>query len=47
MTRRTIALVAWLLTVAMSVAWVWVIAQGEFMASMLAMAPAEQSRITM
>jgi hypothetical protein len=42
MTRRTLALLAWLLTVSMTVAWAWVIAEGEFMDSMMATVPADQ-----
>jgi hypothetical protein len=41
-TRRAIALLAWLLTVSITVAWVWVIVEGEFMNSMMAAVPAEQ-----
>jgi hypothetical protein len=41
-TRRVVALLVWLLTVSMSVAWVWVIAEGEFMDSMMASLPADQ-----
>ena len=47
MTRRTIAVLAWLLTVAMTVIWIWVIADGSFMASVLASVPVEvQSSLT-
>jgi len=42
MTRRIVAVVAWLLAVSMTAAWVWVIAEGEFMNSMMEAAPAEQ-----
>ena len=42
MTRRMVAMLAWLLTVSMTAAWVWVIALGEFMNSMLEAVPAEQ-----
>lgn len=41
-TRRIVALVAWLLAVSMTAAWAWVIAQGEFMKSAMEMVPAEQ-----
>src|SRR4026208_743312 len=37
--RRAVALVVWLLTVSMTVAWVWVIALGDFMEAMLSAAP--------
>lgn len=42
MTRRIVAVVAWLLAVSMTVAWVWVIAEGEFMDSMMGSVPAEE-----
>jgi hypothetical protein len=42
MTRRTVAVLAWLLAVAMTAAWAWVIAQGDFMAAMMSAVPAEQ-----
>ena len=42
MTRRIVAVVAWLLAVSMTAAWVWVIAEGEFMRSALEAVPAEQ-----
>ncbi len=42
MTRRIVAVVAWLLTVSMTAAWAWVIAEGEFMDSMMEAVPAEQ-----
>jgi len=42
MTRRTVAVLAWLLTVAMTVAWAWVLVQGDYMDSMMAAVPAEQ-----
>jgi hypothetical protein len=42
MTRRIVAVVAWLLAVSMTAAWAWVIAQGDFMNSMMASLPAEQ-----
>lgn len=42
MIRRSVAVLAWLLTLAMTVAWVWVIAEGEFMDSKMASVPAEQ-----
>ena len=42
MTRHAIAVLAWLLTVSMTGMWVWVIAQGDFMDSMLTTVPAEQ-----
>jgi hypothetical protein len=42
MIRHTVAVVAWLLAVSMTAAWVWVIAEGEFMNSMLEAVPAEQ-----
>ena len=40
--RRSIAALLWILTVTMTAAWAWVIAQGEFMDSMMAAVPAEQ-----
>lgn len=40
--RRAVALVVWLLTVSMTVAWVWVIALGDFMEAMLSAVPAEE-----
>jgi hypothetical protein len=43
--RRAAAVVVWLFTVSMTAAWVWVIAEGEFMNSMMEAVPAEQSRI--
>ena len=46
MTRRIVGVAAWLVTVSMTAAWVWVIAEGEFMNSMMEAVPAEQSRIT-
>jgi hypothetical protein len=42
MTRRVVALLAWLMTVLMTVTWVWVIAEGEFVDSAMASVPAEQ-----
>ena len=42
MTRRAVAMLAWLLTVVMTAAWVWVIAEGEFMNSMMEAVPAER-----
>jgi hypothetical protein len=45
MTRRVVALFAWLLAVSMTVAWTWVIAEGEFMDSMMASVPAEQQLV--
>jgi hypothetical protein len=42
MTRRGVAVLAWLLALVMSAAWVWVIVEGEFMHSMMASVPAEQ-----
>ena len=42
MTRRAAALVVWLLTVSMTVAWVWVIALGDFMEAMMSAVPAQQ-----
>ena len=42
MTRRVVALLAWLLTVSMTAAWAWAIVEGEFMHSMMASMPAEQ-----
>jgi hypothetical protein len=42
MSRRVVAVLAWLLTVSMTVAWAWVIAEGEFMDSMMRSLPAEQ-----
>lgn len=42
MTRRIVAVVAWLLAVSMTAAWAWVIAEGEFMDSMMEAVPAEQ-----
>ena len=42
MTRRLVALALWLLTVSMSVAWVWVIAEGGYMSSMMGAVPAEE-----
>lgn len=46
MIRHSVAVLAWLFTVSMTAARVWVIAQGDFMNLMMG-APAEQSRITM
>ena len=46
MTRRTVAVAAWLVAVSMTAAWAWVIAEGEFTNSMMASLPAQQSRIT-
>lgn len=40
--RRIVAVVAWLLAVSMTASWVWVIAQGEYMNSMMEAVPAEQ-----
>lgn len=42
MIRRSVAALLWILTVTMTAAWAWVIAQGEFMDSMMAAVPAEQ-----
>jgi hypothetical protein len=42
MTRRGVAVLAWLLTVSMTGAWAWVIAEGEFMSSMMEAVPAEE-----
>ncbi len=42
MTRRILAVLAWLLAVSMTTAWAWVIAEGEFMDSMMEAVPAEQ-----
>ena len=42
MTRRTVAVLAWLLTASMTVAWAWVIAEGDYMNSMMEAVPAEQ-----
>jgi hypothetical protein len=42
MTRRAVAVLAWLLTLVMTAAWVWVIAEGEFMNSMMEAVPAER-----
>jgi hypothetical protein len=41
-TRRGVAVLAWLLALVMSAAWVWVIVEGEYMHSMMASVPAEQ-----
>ena len=41
MTRRIVAVVAWLLAVSMTAAWVWVMAEGEFIDSMMEAVPAE------
>ena len=40
--RRIAGLIVWLLAVTMNALWAWVIAQGEFMDSMMAVVPAEQ-----
>jgi hypothetical protein len=40
--RRTVAVLAWLLTVSMTVTWAWVIAEGSFMAAMMGAAPAQE-----
>jgi hypothetical protein len=42
MIRRIVAVLAWLLTIAMTALWVWVIAEGEFMDSMMEAVPAEE-----
>jgi hypothetical protein len=42
MTRRVVALLAWLLTVLMTATWVWVIAEGEFMDSAMESMPAKE-----
>jgi hypothetical protein len=42
MTRRAVALLAWLLTVSMSLAWVWVIVEGDFMDLTMASQSANQ-----
>jgi len=42
MPRRIVAIGVWLLAVAMTAAWVWVIVEGAFMASMLAELPVEE-----
>jgi len=42
MIRRVVAVLAWLLTISMTAAWVWVIAEGEYMDSMLSAVPAEE-----
>jgi hypothetical protein len=40
--RRVVAVLAWLLTVSMTVAWAWVIVEGSFMAAMMGAAPAQE-----
>jgi hypothetical protein len=40
--RRTVAVLAWLLAVTMSVLWVWVIVEGTFMAAMMGTVSAEE-----
>jgi hypothetical protein len=40
--RHSVAVLAWLLAVAMTVAWAWVIVEGEFMAAMMGTVPAEE-----
>ena len=42
MIRHSVAVLAWLLAVAMTVAWAWVIVKGEFMAAMMGTVPAEE-----
>jgi hypothetical protein len=42
MTRRAVAVVIWLLTVSMTAAWAWVIAEGSFMESMRTSLSAEE-----
>ncbi len=42
MNRRAVAVLIWLLTVSMTVAWAWVIVDGAFMDSMMSAVPAEQ-----
>lgn len=42
MTRRVVAVTAWLVTVSMTALWVWVLAVGGFLDSMLASLPAEE-----
>lgn len=42
MTRRAVAMGAWLLAVSMTAAWAWVIAEGKFMDAMMSSVPVEE-----
>ena len=45
MTRRIVAVTAWLAIAAMNAAWVWAVGPGEFMASMFASLAGEEQRL--